>query len=205
MPLTDMGTQNAHWGICGFTSSLYALHEHSQSRKKELASGGRTGSRVLAEIKSYLRMLQAEDRSDILDSIETFTRSFKGFESFTVDNYIAHINEVPGLFAGGDEAAVVEALEKDKKFSIAMPPSAVVDYLQRVCDFGKAALVGPNSGKNELILGVKKPGRPGNMHNGLAHYLYALKGTIHSWGNEYTSVKDANASYTVCYEISPLG
>ena len=33
MGLEDMGVLNIGWGICGVTSSLYALHSHSPSVK----------------------------------------------------------------------------------------------------------------------------------------------------------------------------
>jgi hypothetical protein len=35
-----MGTLNSGWGICGFTSSLYALYQNNPTQRMKLAEGG---------------------------------------------------------------------------------------------------------------------------------------------------------------------
>jgi hypothetical protein len=201
MPQDDMGVMNEGWGICGFTSSLYALYEHNPTERVNLAKGGSTGTRVLAEIKTYLRTLQAEGETGLLGEIEAFTKTFGGiFTGFTVEGYIASINDV----------VVTGANPRDAKYSIAMPPRAVVDYLKRICDFTNARLVGPGSGMSELILGVCRSG-PG-MYNNLRHYLYLLNGIIYSWGKQFRgsdlsdSVAKAaahvGATWTIGHEIA---
>lgn len=112
--INSMGTLNEKWGICGFTSALYALYEHSPRQKqKGLAPAAETETRMLAEIKTFLRMLQADNRADLLNKIEMFTRSFGGkWAAFEIDKYIERINasvKVTNPANLGD-------------FSIAMPP-----------------------------------------------------------------------------------
>lgn len=197
MTIDNMGVMNAGWGICGFTSSLYALYTNKPSEQVKLAKGGGTPTMVLAEVKSYLRMLQADERQDLLSGITAFTRSFGGvFAGFTIEDYITRINGVVSLGAS----------PTDEKFGIAMPPDAVVDYLKRVCDFGGARLVDPGDACSECILGVYKTASPGGPHKGLKHYLYYLNGTIYSWGNQFASVDAAmGKGWDVCYKIAIAG
>ncbi len=197
MTIDNMGVMNQGWGICGFTSSLYALYTNKPSEQVKLAQGGGTPTMVLAEIKSYLRMLQADGRQDLLGGITSFTRSFGGvFAGFTIDDYIARINDVVKIGANVGDA----------KFGIAMPPDAVVDYLKRICDFGGARLIGTGDACSECILGVYETANPGSMHKGLKHYLYSLNGTIYSWGNQFADVDAAmGAGWAVCYKIAIAG
>ena len=181
----NMGVLNKGWGICGFTSSLYALYEHNPSQRAGLSVGASTGSRVLAEIKAYLRMLQAAGRNDLLGEIETFTKSFGGnYSGFTIDSYISNINNIVNT--------VVDT--SSYKHSIALPPHAVVDYLQRICQFKAAKVVGLNYDAPEMILGVCKTNM--TMYGGLAHYLYLRDGTIYSWGKRFKG-RDLNESVTL--------
>ena len=202
MPRNDMGKMNIGWGICGFTSSLYALYEHNPTLRSSLAKGGKTGTRVLAEIKTYLRILQAEGETTVLSDIEKFTKSFGGkFANFTVDSYIESINEV--VTSGANP--------NDDKYSVALPPGAVVDYLKRVCQFKDAKLVDLSAKGSEFILGVCG-NDPKILYGGLEHYLYYLNGTIYSWGKTFTG-KDLNegvakaaaevkATWTIGYKIA---
>jgi len=193
-----MGVLNAGWGICGFTSSLYALYTNSPGQQSRLARGGRTTTRMLAEIKTYLRVLQADGRYDILDSIKAFTRSFGGqFANFTIEQYITRINSVVTL--SDQEMA---DLKDDSIFGIAMPPAAVVDYLKRICNLRAARLVTTDT--SEQVLGVC--GRSLPMYNGLEHYVYRLNGRVYTWGLQFNSVSDAalsqNTVWTIGYKIA---
>lgn len=182
MPINKMGLMNAPWGICGFTSSLYALHNHSQqSKHAALEAGGESPTKILAEIKTYLRLLQAEGRQDILDSIEQFTQSFGGFNHWTITSYIERINSV--VTNGADQ--------NDPQFGIGMPPAAVVDYLKRVCDFPNAKVADLGASGTEMILGMgtTKLGMP--LYDGLGHYLYLRNSTIHSWGQTFSDTASA--------------
>jgi hypothetical protein len=197
MGMDDMGVLNNGWGICGFTSSLYALYQNNPTQRQKLAKGGRTSTRMLAEIKTYLRLLQAEKETELLSAIQTFTRSFGGiFSSFTIPGYIEAINRV-------GETGVANT--GDRKYSIAIPPDGVVDYLRRVCGFNNATIVALDSPATEYVMGVSKPDRPAHLYNRLAHYMYALNGTIYSWGQTFNSITAANAAYSLCYKISIHG
>jgi len=176
MSLDKMGVMNAPWGICGFTSSLYALHNHSPATKHEaLEKGGESATRMLAEIKTYLRMLQANGKQGILDSIEAFTQSFPTFDTWTIDTYIQRINAV--VTNGADTA--------DPNFGIGMPPAAVVDYMKRVCDFPNAREIAVGVTVPEMILGMGTAALGMPMYDGLGHYLYSLNNRIYSWGNQF--------------------
>jgi hypothetical protein len=192
-----MGTLNSGWGICGFTSSLYALYQNNPTQQLKLAQGGRTATMMLAEIKTYLKMLQADEQTNTLQSIQAFTRTFgPDFASFTIEGYIDEINKV-------GKTGVADT--RDSKYGIAMPPDAVVDYLKRVCSFNAARLVDLSSPSTELVIGVSKPGRPAGTYKGLAHYMYSLNGKIYSWGNQYSSIAAADKDFSLCYKISIHG
>lgn len=192
MGLDQMGKMNVHWGICGFTSALYALYHHSPSQHQARLSGGAaTPTRMLAEIKTYLRMLQADGQTGLLDDIRDFTRSFGNeFKTFTIESYIQRIND----------AVQQSNVTSDKLFSIAMPPHAVADYLKRVCGFQNPQVVDASTNAAEAIVGVFKSAAPGTKYGGLKHYLYrnnsaVYSGTdhIYSWGSRFAS--EAAAGY----------
>ena len=191
--INSMSTLNEEWGICGFASSLSALYEHSPRQQAQLAQAAETKTRMLAEIKSYLVMLKADGRVDLLSAIQTFTRSFGStWAAFDIDQYIGRINATVTAGTGDD-------------FSIAMPPEAVVDYLRRMCDFKSARALASNlPDPPELILGLCSTTM--RMHNGLAHWVYQLNGKIYSWGDEFLSVNQAAAAagktWTVGHKIA---
>jgi hypothetical protein len=197
--IDNMGVLNHKYGVCGFASSLYALYTRSPS--SGLAAGASVETRMMAEIKTYLMMLKAEGRSDLLSDIKTFTTSFPKYESFTIDGYITEIN-----------AAVKGGIPN---FSIAMPPNAVVDYLKRACDFKNAKEVPLTDTSNELILGVRDGKGKSEPLKGLIHWVYFQNKIVYSWGvqfaggSEAASVAAAGKSqkkdYQVVYKISPGG
>lgn len=179
--INNMGALNTRWGICGFASALYALYGHSPRKQQaELSPAAATETRMLAEIKSYLRMLQADERVDLLNAIQTFTRSFGGqWATFAIDKYIDKINASVKV---ADPATLGD-------FSIAMPPEAVVDYLQRMCGLESARiLTGKQPDPKELIVGLSKPNM--KLYNGLAHWVYLLNGTVYSWGSQFVSLQN---------------
>ncbi len=176
MPVDDIGQLNRQWGICGFASSLYALYAHNPQQGDSLAQAANTTTRMLAEIKTYLRLLQADELDGLLQEIQVFTRTFGGvFANFTIDTFIDNIN---AIVTKTDQQ--LADLRDDQTWGIAMPPHAVVDYLQRVCDFRGARLV--QQIPNEAILGLcSGPG----MYRGLKHYVYLLGSTVYTWGEQH--------------------
>ncbi|MCS7469535.1 hypothetical protein NZK35_23020 [Stieleria sp. ICT_E10.1] len=208
MSLEDMGILNVGWGICGVTSSLYALHSHSPSVKHSALSSLATDkSKMAGEIGGYLAEVFAQGHPKLIAEIGAFTRTFKGYEGFSVVDYLRQAKV----------AASSSAVMGD--FSIAMPPDSVVDYLKRRCGFrnpsvlwqsGKGMMPASSVGAaKELIIGVGIPEM--KMYGGLCHYLYqAANGKIHSWGEIFNDIALAGAkvklpAWTPCALISPTG
>lgn len=194
--MNAMGTLNNRWGVCGFTSSLYSLYENSPSLRADLTSSAKQSTRVVAEIKSFLRQLEADGDALMLSQIENFTGSFNGFGGFTIDDYIRRINAVA---ANGQSYAIGD-------FSIAMPPAAVASYLQYI-GFRNARVLPSGQdgqGKSELVLGLRDPKGQLQMYDGLAHYVYQKGSTIYTWGRQFNSIAEAGYS-DVCVIISPHG
>lgn len=190
--INAMGTLNNRWGVCGFNSSLYALYEHNPRKRADLTSAAKVDTRVAAEIKTFLKMLQAEGNAKLLSDIEAFTRSFGGKRAgFTIAGYIQKIDAEAAKEGGKFKAKMRPDL------SLALPPHAVVAYLQKVAGFPGAKVVtdpvGGNlltsSTANEQIIGIRDPKMA--SYNGLAHWVYMNNGVVYSWGRQFTSIQQA--------------
>src|SRR6185437_1346919 len=79
----------------------------------------------------------------------------------------------------------------DSKYSIAMPPQAVLDYLARV--WNQQATWSYTSTPADGIVGVRDL-RDKKMvaYHGLRHYLYRKNNKIYSWGKTFTDIDDVN-------------
>lgn len=201
--IDSMGMLNRRWGVCGFTSALYALHENSPGQEAGLAGSAEQCTRVAAEIKSFLRYLEAEGNALMLREIESFTSSFDGFSGFKIDDYIRRVDAVA---ANGQSKAI-------GNFSLALQPEAVAAYLDLI-GFRNARVLPSGDlgqGKNELILGLKDPAGKLQKYGGLAHYVYKKAGRIYSWGLQFTDIahpdfiKNMGGATAVCVAISPHG
>lgn len=194
--MRSMGLANADWGVCGFTSSFYAMWKLEPAARGRLINAPRPFT-VLAEIKTYLRMLQAEGNRVAINEIEAFCQSFgPGFDTFTVDDYCTLVSNA----VGRSEAAI----KGDFHFGIGMPPKWVADYLKRMWSYDSTITEippGSDSGGDAIIGMVVKPGTldPGGnvvntLYNRLVHYMYRRNGLIYSWGDApYTSIATAAA------------
>ena len=205
MPINTMGKANKKWGVCGFTSAFYGMYMHSNSIEKgKLTNAVKVNTRVLAEIKTYLVMLQANGPAEHLAHINSFCSSFEGYEGFSVANFVRDISNVTTAKSGQDSA----------DFSIGMPPQTIQHYLRTVCGFRNATYVCEplaympllGSAKNELIIGVSDPSGKMKAYGGLCHYMYQKDGKIYSWGKKFSSVAEAGATqdmedWKVCVEI----
>lgn len=197
MPRMDqIGVLNRGWGICGFNSSLYT-HSRRGSGRGKMADASARPSRMLAEIKTFMVMLEAYGRHDILQSIQDFTRAFPGFEGFTIKAYIGRIDDIVDRdrVDPGDAAS----------YSVGLPPKAVVTYLRMVCGFPSAQKVAVDAHVQESLVGVSKKSGRTAPYKGLCHWMYELNGTIYSWGERFDSVTDANEDYVVQYRIALTG
>lgn len=202
--MTGLGITNDKWGVCGFTSTFYAMYQLNPA-SRPLVVNATAAYRVLAEIKTYLMLLKAEG-SPLLDDIRDFTQSFgPPHDAFTVDDYIQRIND----------AAAGNRSEKDilgeERYGIALPPAAVADYISRVWGWRATVHAHPNCpGSGNGIIGVRVVGTGGSgePYKGLIHYMYRGNGSIYSWGKKFGSVKAAaqggggGANWEVCYFIS---
>ena len=188
--IDDMGIENATQGICGFTSTLYAVHMNRPRLRARLEGALQTGTRstrLMAEIKTFLVMMKADGKQGILDQITELTRSFPGYGAWTVEAYIEGINN------------------QNPAYSIAMPPEATMEYM-RTCWEMKPYLTTRSDLPGDVILGLSRTGGPRNRWNNLAHYVYqAADSRIYSWGEQFTSLVDVNRrkgrNYSIEYRI----
>jgi hypothetical protein len=179
-----VGILNKGWGVCGFTSSLYAMYDLNPAMRPLIINATKP-FRVLAEIKTYLRMLEAE-ASKLLDDITEFTRTFEGFADFEIKTYIKSIDDALEL--------TEEAIREDSRFGIAMTPESVADYLERILGWS-ATISKPGVVSEQCVIGV------GTQADGLQHYMYSRYGKIYSWGRSFKSVEEATPDWQVCCVI----
>jgi hypothetical protein len=187
--LASVGARNTEWGICGFTSSLYAMYHLNRGSRGQVINASE-GYRILAEIKIYLLMLKSMN-SPLLGDIRDYTRSFgPPYDTFEIDSYIERITKAAASNLD------LKTILADELYSIAMPPQAVADYIQRVWGWNATvAETAQGNGTGDGIYGVSyaetdDKGAPKPYH-GVGHYLYSQHGKIYSWGDCYTSVQDA--------------
>jgi hypothetical protein len=181
MTILKISDLNKGWGICGFASSLGALFQNTAYAKiiDQAVNHNELNTRLLAEIKSYLMILMGEDNYPLLGEIERFTRSFGGvFSCFSIEKFIDKINQISSY------APYVY----DSGFSIAMPPNALVDYLQRNCEMKNAHIIAcRHSGVSNVILGLGDPAKAGNEWKGLVHWVYKKSDSeIYNYGKRVT-------------------
>lgn len=208
--MESLGQLNRGWGICGFTSTFYAMYQASPATRGWLVNATQVFS-VLYEISDYLKALQAV-QSPLLKDITAFTRSFgPPYDTFTVDDYIASIDGASEttrqvLEFGSDPVTkgLEAGLKADKLFGIAMPPQAVADYIERMWKW-KATIHEFKAGDltSDAIVGVRNvTNKTMTMYHGLCHYLYRGGGRYYSWGKSFASLADANKNYAICYAIT---
>ena len=178
--MANMGVLNKSWGICGFTSTMYAVYKHTAKQARSSIIDVSDPKVMLAEILRYLDLLAKAQEQSTLDAIENFTKSFGGiFAGFTMTKYMESLRNGPPDLTNA-------------AFSIAMPPAAVVDYLKRGWGFSTAAEVPVTTAGTEFILGVRRADTS-TPHGGLRHYIYERHNKFYSWGNRFGSLTDAMA------------
>lgn len=199
--ISFMGLENKKQGICGFTSTLYAVYTKKPELQKNLEralSEETRSTRLLAEIKTFLQTLKANKNPEsekVLQDITELTRSFPNFGLWTVDSYIGSI-DVLGKGATPDKEVAVQ----EKIYSIAMPPDAMIKYIS---SWGiKPKLTDSIPSGVDCILGLTRPEAPSNKWKNLAHYVYQDgNGKIYSWGKQFQSLTDLNNQETKDYSI----
>lgn len=208
--MESLGELNQGWGICGFTSTFYAMYHANPAARGWLVNATQVYS-VLYEISDYLKTLQAA-QSPLLKDITAFTRSFGApYDKFTVDGYIQAVDTASEdtrqiLDFGWDSFTVAheETLRSDKLFGIAMPPQAVADYIERMWKW-RATITEFNPGNlaDDAIVGVRNVKiTTARLYHGLCHYLYRGGGKYYSWGKEFSSLAATGKPYAICYAIT---
>jgi hypothetical protein len=208
--MESLGTLNQRWGICGFTSTFYAMYDHNPATRGWLVNATQVFS-VLYEICDYLKALQAA-QSPLLKDITTFTRSFGApYDQFTVPEYIQRVEgsseTTRQVLAFGTDLAAKSyetTLKGYPLFGIAMPPKAVADYIERMWKW-KATITEFKAGdlSEDAIVGVRNvKNTTMTMYHGLCHYLYRGGGKYYSWGQSFGTLAQANADYAICYAIT---
>lgn len=189
-----MGMENVAHGICGFSSTLYALYDRRPGLRNHLdrAMDASTRSgRMKAEIKTFLQMMRADHHDDILRDITELTRTFPGYENWTVKGYI---DEIDQLGSGG--------------YSIAMPPEGTMMYMRTA--WNMRPVLRDSAVAGDVIIGLARTGGPVNRWRNLAHYIYQdAGGTIYSWGEQFSDLADVNRrrnrDYSIIYRIMVHG
>jgi hypothetical protein len=184
-----MGVTNNEWGVCGFTSCFYALHRDRPGERGRLIGFGEYKN-VLAEISKYLTDLKSRDQA-LVGDINAFCQTFEGYATWTVDDYINRANDAIHRNLSEDE------LKEDSRYSIGMPPHAVVDYLKHVWK-QPAEVVKIYSGLDsgaDGIVGVRNVKDPMPLYDGLCHWVYRRNNVVMSWGRSFGWLTHADAKY----------
>jgi hypothetical protein len=204
----NMGDLNSGWGICGFTSTFYAMHQANPAARGWLMNATQVYS-VLYEIVDYLKALQgAAQGTTLLKDITNFTQSFgPPYDGFSVPAYINKVEtsseQTRQYLVFGTNPTLKsheKVLKNDDLFGIAMPPAGVADYIQRMWKWN--ATVTAADVTSDAIVGVRKKNSTMKLYNGLCHYLYRGGGKYYSWGKVYSSLADANNAFEICYAIT---
>lgn len=187
----EFGDENSRHGICGFTSTIYAVYENMPHMRHKIdTSSPDAATRLMAEIKTFLVLMKAQGKQSILNDIRELTQSFGGvYATWTPDSYISKINAT--ACAVGVDAVITN-------YSIAIPPNALMEYMKEMWGFNPAiALSGHNA-----IVGLTRTGAPHNRFGNLAHYVYeGPDGTLYSWGQEFSDLNDLNTKKHRDYSV----
>ena len=196
-----VGKVNAGWGVCGFTTSMYAMYQNNPAARPWLINAPRAFT-VLSEIKGYLRLLQEFGGEKTIKDIETFTRTFgPPYDKFTVHWYVDYINRAGDKYVNhsGEEDKKIYA---DELFGIALPPEAVADYLKRRC--GYSSVIATSDPGGDVFIGVqdKSVDNSSKPYNGLCHWVYRKGAKIYSWGKSFNSLIEADKDFIGVYYIT---
>ncbi|MEM9100712.1 MAG: hypothetical protein AAGB12_00205 [Pseudomonadota bacterium] len=198
--IDEMGVTNQGWGVCGFTSTFYALYNRPD-RPAQIINANQA-FRVLAEIKTFLKMLQADGEIQKLNDIEAFTQSFgnrgegQNYAQWTIESYITKIN--------GSVNKSEQEIVNDAMFGIAIPPHVLQDYLKRAWDIDSTATWITGTGfAGEGIIGVKSTDEEDmTLYNGLCHYMYQSNNKIYSWGRQFSSIQEADSDFRLVLAVA---
>ncbi|ECW0088133.1 TPA: hypothetical protein ACGHF0_003928 [Salmonella enterica subsp. enterica serovar Mississippi] len=185
-----MGQENKNQGICSFTSMMYALYNQCPSLQTRLSKAlcCDAPTRLSAEIKTFLRIMEANGNKDVLNSIENFTNTFgTQYLFWSEGSYITTIND----------SINPDGSVKKINYSIAMPPDALMVYIAEMWNGSPRIIYGDTSCPVGTIIGLGDA-------SGLKHYVYkGLDGIIYSWGGRFDSIDKLQCKLDVQFYIHP--
>ena len=145
----------------------------------------------------------------MLNDIEAFTRSFgvvegTDFSGFTVAGYIRYINDSLARYINPRTDTVIDAIRRDARFGIGLPPAVVAEYARRVWKYNGTVAMADQAG--DAIVGVKDSSRWFNsfrLYDGLVHYVYRKNNKYYTWGHDpYNSLTEASPTFELCCTIT---
>lgn len=170
---------NRNWGICGFCGTLGALYMNNEAmrlRIRRMLDQNHLKTRILAEIKTFLQLLRAQGKQDLIDEIVQINLKHHG-EDF---DYLAYINKISGI--------VNAPPTNDDNFTLALMPDSLVYYLREMCEFPAARWL-PGDPGGEGILGLSDKNSE-KLVDRLAHWVYRDdRGKIYSWMEKFGSTE----------------
>jgi hypothetical protein len=171
--IKGLSEPNKQWGICGFVSSLAALYVNNSGVQKKLGKISPTDfeTRLLAEVKTFLVQLEADNNKALLGEIETFNKKWE--KAFTIGGFIAKVNKA------------VDKVPKDA--TLAMTPDALRVYLDTAWGVkGKFKKGMPDAKSKNVILGLYEKA-DAHAFNLLKHWVFmADKDHVYNYGEETT-------------------
>jgi hypothetical protein len=182
--IQELSEANTKWGICGFVSAFAALHVEGK-----LVIG--VPKEDLRGIFVYVirKFLEGSLNDSLKTEIQTFTRTFPGFGSFTIEDFLKRSWNLN--------------VNKDD-FGIAMPPSGVIAFLNEYKLQGAREVNPPRADRGTIaILGLGT--NDGSKYKGLKHWVYKCDGTnVYNWGKKQAlaSVMAIPNMGQVVYEIA---
>lgn len=195
--IAPMGNVNARVGICGFVSALMAIHDADGLANDMQGAVFQTATlpkRLCKEIQQFLQGLVGAGDRNLVHAIEDFTRSCGDqYASFSVTEY---------LNFDFDNISMENWQVVRDRFDIAMPPQAILRYLQNRWGLPAARMIGVGEDTEKYIVGVRDTSEERERYNGLVHWMYVSNGRVFSWGEEYGSITEADADFEEVYRIS---
>ncbi|MHC4087920.1 MAG: hypothetical protein ACYSU3_13420 [Planctomycetota bacterium] len=165
---------NAAHGVCGFTASLCAYYEKSSDGRRAIDNAPNAKTYVRGKISAFLQRIKGTNH---WNEIETFTKTFGGFEHFSMATYQQTIDQGDLVF--------MDVINSEKHHGMAMTPSATSALLYSLglaprLTMGDLGGVSPN----EKVVGL---GKKGGQYNELKHFVYVNKaGIVWNYGEQTT-------------------
>ncbi|MEM6913183.1 MAG: hypothetical protein AAF511_04320 [Pseudomonadota bacterium] len=195
--IAPMGNVNSDVGICGFASALMAIHDADGLANDLQGAAFQTATlpkRLCKEIQQFLQGLVGAGETNLIQSIEAFTRSFgDDYATFSVAQY---------LNFDFDSISMDNWRAVRSRFDVALPPQVLLRYLQNRWGLPAARMIGVGEDTDKYIVGVREKSKQREEYNGLVHWMYVSNGRVFSWGDQFDSITEADADFEEVYRIA---